>query len=743
MTADPAAAPGTPWGPDSPAAATAAGADAAQLLAHARDGIVATNAQGLVTAWNPSAERMLGWLHAEAIGQPLASLIVPAHAAESHETGLAPYLQSGAARGLDGLLEIDVLRRDGRLITLELSIFSLPGQAGEASGIFMRDVSERHSTQRALRQSEERYRSLVEHLGEGMAVIQEGRVVFANARAVAIMRVDPATVAHADYLQWLHPDDRALAAQRQRIRQRGDAVPRRYEFRRLDDDGTVRWLDVHATAVPWEGRPATMAFFSDITAGKAMTEALRVSEERYRAVVDHLSEGMIVIQDEKVVYANPRAADIVAMPLAQMQQIGFLTRVHPDDQSLVLDRQRRRLAGEHPPDHYELRLLLPGDVVRWIAVGVAVVPWCGKPAALTFFADITERKAMLEEIRVSEERLRAVVAHAGEGTLVAIETDKPVFVNQRALEIMRMTREELDRDGYLQLLHPDDLPMVLERRRRRLAGDEVVGRYEVRLLDRDGGVRWIDMGTTIVPWSGQRATLTFFSDITDRKMMLEVMHRSEERYRAVVEHVGEGMIVVQDGVFVFVNERALQITRRTRHEIIGRGFLEQIHPDDRAMAAERQQARLAGEPGPSRYELRLAHDDGSVTWIEIAVTMVPWEGQKASLGFFSDVSQRKALEARLRDTLAERETILENSLVGIAFLTQDRKLRWANRAMTRIFRSDRAQRLDPDWSSVDFASLFPAHADYESAGAAIRARMREQLAFEGELQLRRRDGSLF
>lgn len=602
-----------------PVADHASDADAAQLLTHARDGIVATNAQGLVTAWNPSAERMLGWLQSEAIGQPLATLLVPVHADESHKTGLAPYLQSGAARGLDGLLEIDVLRRDGRTITLELSIFSLRDQAGEASGIFMRDVSERHSTQRALRQS----------------------------------------------------------------------------------------------------------------------------EERYRAVVEHLSDGMIVIQDEKVVFANPRAAEIVAMPLAEMQQIGFLTRVHPDDQSLVLDRQRRRLAGEHPPDHYELRLLLPGDVVRWISVGVAVVPWCGQPAALTFFADITERKAMLEEIRVSEERLRAVVAHAGEGTLVAIEADKPVFVNQRALEIMRMTREELERDGYLHLLHPDDRLTVLTRRRRRLAGDQVVGRYEVRLLDRDGGVRWIDMGTTIVPWSGQKATLSFFTDVTDRKMMLEAMHRSEERYRAVVEHVGEGMIVVQDGQFVFVNERALQITRRARQDIMGRGFLEQVHPDDRAMVAERQRARLAGEMVPNRYEMRLLHDDGSSTWIEIAETVVPWEGHKASLGFFSDVSQRKALEARLRDTLAERETILENSLVGIAFLTQDRQLRWANRAMTRIFRSDRGLRSDPDWASADLASLFPDEADYQRASAEIRARMREHLAFEGELQMCRRDGSLF
>jgi PAS domain S-box-containing protein len=168
------------------------------------------------------------------------------------------------------------------------------------------------------------------------------------------------------------------------------------------------------------------------------------------------------------------------------------------------------------------------------------------------------------------------------------------------------------------------------------------------------------------------------------------------------------------------------------------GFTESIHPEDRPMVLDRQRRRMAGENVPSRYELRLLHPDGSITWIEIGVTMVPWDGKDATLTFFSDVSHRKALEAKLRDTLTERETILENSLVGIAFLTQDQQLRWSNRAMSRIFGTAKSGEEAGRWDR-----LFPSHDDYVRVNTEIAARMREKLAFEGEIQLKRLDGTLF
>lgn len=600
-----------------PSSPTAVAADACtQLLQCAPDAVLAIDGQGLVTAANPSAHRMLGWPAADATPRTLQQLVVPVRPLPG-KTPFARYLDSGdpaALAGHTGLVALELQCPDGRMLVAEISAFAAPVNGAPGVGMVLRDVTTRRSPERALRQSEERYRTLVEHLGEGMCVLQDGHVVFANERAAEIMRVAPEDVVGADFVQWLHPDDREMAADRQRRRQLGEPVQDRYEMRRLDEDGSVRWMLIHATTVPWESRPATMAFFSDVTERKAVMEALHTSEERYRAVVEHVSEGMVVIQNEVIVFANARAAEIARMTLEDMRMVGFLHRVHPDDHDLVRDRQRRRLAGEDVPNHYELRLLFPDGEVRWIAIGVSVVPWGGQPASLTFFTDVTDNKAMLEAVRMSEERLRAVVEHAGEGMVVMLEANRVVFINSRALEIVRMGREDVEQRGLMHLLHPDDAAMMLDRRNRRMAGEAVPRRYEVRLIDADGGVRWIELGTAVVPWSGRKATMSFFSEITDRK----------------------------------------------------------------------------------------------------------------------------ALEKKLRSTLAERETILENSLVGIAFLTQDHRFRWSNRAMARIFGMRRGPAAPPSWEA-----LFPSKQAYEHAVQDIADHMRKGRDYQSEMRLRRIDGSLF
>ena len=193
-----------------------------RLLESAPESVLGMDRHGIVTDWNRGAQRILGWSAEEAIGQRLSGLIIPTKHRAAHEAGMQRYLQTGQSRVLNRLIEIEAQHKDGRLIWVELSIWAVEQDHNAGFGAFIRDVSERKQSQELLRDSEERYRSMVEHLDEGMLVIQDGRVVFGNTRASDILRVSPGALPQADFLQWLHPDDRALAGERQRRRQAGE-----------------------------------------------------------------------------------------------------------------------------------------------------------------------------------------------------------------------------------------------------------------------------------------------------------------------------------------------------------------------------------------------------------------------------------------------------------------------------------------------------------------------------------------
>lgn len=486
------------------------------LLGSAPDSILGMDTEGFVTDWNPGAERVLGWTRDEAVGRRMSELVIPHRFRDAHENGMRRFLQTGHAQVLNRIIEIEALHKDGHLFPIELSIWNINNERGQGFGASIRDVTERRKAQESLRNSEERYRSVVEHLGEGMFVAQYNRIVFANQQASQILRVPNEKIIGSDPVEWIHPDDQADVLElRQRLAS-GQEIARHYEARHIGHDGVVRWLNIRPTPVAWEGGMATLTFFSEITESKQIAEALQRSEERYRAVIEHSGEGMLVVQDGRFVFANHRAAELVQMTREDMLREGYLHRIHPDDRALVDDRRKRRLAGEDVPNRYEIRLLLPDNVVRWIDIGVTVVPWDGTPGTLTFFSDITERKqAEVDLQRTSSER-EAILHSALVGIVLSVDR-KHQWVNDKYAEMVGYTREELLGQSTA-MVHTDLEAWARWGEEQRVAL-QATGSFsnERQLKRRNGEVFWVQMAGSRVraadPDSGVIWTLL---DITER-----------------------------------------------------------------------------------------------------------------------------------------------------------------------------------------------------------------------------------
>src|SRR5690606_2508131 len=119
----------------------------------------------------------------------------------------------------------------------------------------------------------------------------------------------------------------------------------------------------------------------------------------------------------------------------------------------------------------------------------------------------------------------------------------------------------------------------------------------------------------------------------------EVAPRHEQAsFLSLAETVSSLIALVQDGELIYINPAGCALLGRSKQELLGRGYCELLHPDDRAEALEREAARLAGEPRDKRATDRFVHADGRTLWLECSLDVVDLEGRPTTLVTGHDVS---------------------------------------------------------------------------------------------------------
>lgn len=142
-----------------------------------------------------------------------------------------------------------------------------------------------------LRQSEEKYRILVEHAGELIFVTQDGILKFANPKCTEILGYDNDELLNQTFGRFIHPEDRSMVIDRHWKRQAGAEVPTQYSFRVQNHRGQALWLELNVVPISWEGRVATLNFAKDVTPRRQWEKALA---ERDR-LLQGLAKGLIVL----------------------------------------------------------------------------------------------------------------------------------------------------------------------------------------------------------------------------------------------------------------------------------------------------------------------------------------------------------------------------------------------------------------------------------------------------------------
>jgi PAS domain S-box-containing protein len=154
------------------------------------------------------------------------------------------------------------------------------------------------------------------------------------------------------------------------------------------------------------------------------------------------------------------------------------------------------------------------------------------------------------------------------------------------------------------------------------------------------------------------AVVTISQNITGRKCAEIALRESEEKYRTLVDRANDAICVIQDGILKMCNPRLPEFWGGSVEEIMGRSFIDFIHPSDLSIVIDRYNRRMAGETPPSIYEIILKRKDGSRFYAELNAGIVSYEGKPADLVIIRDMNKRKKAEDALRESEATARALM-------------------------------------------------------------------------------------
>ncbi|HJV22444.1 MAG TPA: PAS domain S-box protein [Holophagaceae bacterium] len=666
------------------------GAFQRSVLQSAEVAIISTDLAGTVTSFNAHAEALLGWPAEEVVGKTTPALWhdpeeLAARAGELSRTygreitGFEVFAHQPRMGGTEQR-QWTYLTRDGYRIPILLTVSGIRDETDTLVGFLGigADLRALKAREAALRASEQQFRDLVSTV-PGIVFqsrpLPDGRreLTFISDYTRVLLGMEPAeALANPQWLEeMVLPEDRDSMVQAFESAN-SDLETREWVGRiRRRPDGLTRWIRIQAT--PWVG-PDGAALWNglilDLTERIGSELALRESEERLALVLKGSNDAPWDWDLERGShYYSPRWWEMLGYADNELEVEPELlnTLIHPDDRATVAAALEASLQSGRESYEVEYRLRhKDGHYLPVLARGFILRDEAGRPHRISGTnMDLTERKAVEEALRHSEERWSLALQANNDGIWDWNTQTGEVWFSPRYLSMLGYGPEELPPrlESWSTLCHPDDLPGALAQVQTYLEGRSSTYQLIFRMRHKDGTWRWVLSRGVGRPGPDGRMVRIVGShqDVTMQREAEEALVASQARSQALLEAMPDLIFLVRrDGLHLEVHAHSESSLRLPKEQILGK-YMKDVMPPD--LLAERlaRIERVLDTGNPETYEARVE----TMAGIQDHETRVVPCGRDTVLVIARDITERKALERLKNDFISTVSHELRTPLTSI------------------------------------------------------------------------------
>lgn len=590
---------------------------------------------------------------------------------------------------------------------------------------------ELNRTEQALRESEQKYETLLDSLNTGVFLSRlDGLFLHANPMiaqmagysSVEEFKTVPAHSLYAD------PSDRDRLLET--LRENGSV--RNLELLSTRKDGTAYWISLNAVLNRDEnGQPNSIfGIVEDISDRKRYSQALAASEAKYRslfennpaslweedfsqvkAYVDRLKESGVddfrqyfAVNPEEV-WRSGALVKILDVNQASLDlyradnKSGLIERlgnVLCQESFDALSKQVVAIAeGETEFQTESVNRNLHGDPLK------IILKWSVAPGhdqdysrVLVSILDITERQNAVDALRKSQQKLQAIFEASPAAIFLLDPEGRITFANRKMRELFSRPWEELLGSSYGGLVHPEQRSIGYDKLKSLMAEEFEHVSLDQRYLASDSRLflGHLSGRRLLRPDGSLDGLLGIIEDVTDRRQAQETLKDSEEKYRNLVELSPDGVFVQVGDQCVFANPALAKIAGvQSPDQLIGKPVMEFVHPDFIGVIEQRVKELMEERKPVPPLEQKMIRPDGTPVDIEVTAAPLTYHGQEAYQAIVRDIGERKRMESALLQTEEKYRTLVERSNLGIFISSMDGFLIHANPRMAEMAGYDDVQ----------------------------------------------------